>query len=83
MHRLTNVYFDFDDGVNECGIAVRFDDVARGQAEPELNSSTIRHAIAMRDHDPQTVANGLRCLADWIEWKFVRTRNINNDLQQL
>lgn len=78
MKRLTKIYFDFDDCMNECGIAVRFDDVEKGTTEVPITDSTIRNAIAMRDHDMLSVANGLRALADWIEWK-----SRGNDLERM
>lgn len=77
-HRLTNIYFDFDDCMNECGIGVRFDRTPRGGQEGlPITDSTVRNAVAMRDHTPDVVVNALRYLADWIDWKFCHPHNHN------
>ena len=68
-YKLHGIYINEYDWMNEVGISVDF---RNGVPEQRL-----RHAVALRrtpdqrsPNNPQAVAQGLHCLADWIEWKF-------------
>ena len=68
-YKLHGIYFDSDDGMNEVGIAVDF--------RNGIPEERIRNAVGLRQvpgsnviASPRAVAQGLRALADWIEWRF-------------
>ena len=72
-YKLTNISIEYEYG-HPKGISVCL--------ENGLDEERWRHLVLLKDGEeltPHNAADGLKCLADWIEWKFVRTRNINND----